>query len=450
MKRINQTYILCGVACLLFAAGQPAVQATVAGADQPAETLTVASERGFTIPPNVQTPIVLKTTRDAVCDLHTADDSDSRFMRLYANAEGYVKVNANLEESQESRVVLDCTSPNGSARRYPLHLVAGFYPTSELPVPRGEVPIPKRSRVQPALTEAEAQYLSDDELTSRGYPPRPDSPDACSSWLQVVTRASIQVDAHTVSQSDISRHTVEAGVTDSSNWSGYVADAKTNRSYASIHGEWNMPEVVTCENDSTTYSAFWIGLDGYYLSELSQEGTEQDCYYIGGSYYTNYFAWSEVLPQQPTEQKITGFTPNWGDYIYATLWIGTSTGKRTNNGSGGYIWIFVNDMTQGVYTQYSVKLASTTYFYGKTVEWIMERPIPPTGGLAELTDYGSATMANAQAITSKGNSKDYSVLPNLVQLWLYNEFFNGPDNNKLSTASDASASTISFKWYNWH
>ena len=35
-----------------------------------AQNAEVAAEKGFTIAPNVQTPIVLKTMADAACDLH--------------------------------------------------------------------------------------------------------------------------------------------------------------------------------------------------------------------------------------------------------------------------------------------------------------------------------------------------------------------------------------------
>jgi hypothetical protein len=254
-------------------------------AAQAAPGMKVAAEKGFTVAPNVSTPIVLKTQPDAVCDLHgEGAGEDTQTMKFYANGEGYVKVHARVrEESQEVRAELDCANAQGSVTRYPLHLRASSSPTSDMPSPRSVMPAAKGSRVQPALSEAEAQQLSDDELMSRGYPPRPDSPDAYASWLQVVTRASIQVDAHPVSRSDISHHLVQAGVTDSYNWSGYVSNASKNRTYSSVHGEWNVPELIFCESGKSTYSAFWIGLDGYYLSELSQEGTEQDCYDIGGS-----------------------------------------------------------------------------------------------------------------------------------------------------------------------
>lgn len=417
---------------------------------QTAPAMKLAAEKSFTIAPDLSTPIVLKTLPDSVCDLHGEGMGASEpTMKFYANGEGYLKIHARIkEEGQEARAELDCTA-KGSITRYPLHLLASTSPTSDMPAPRTTMPTPKGSVVQPALTEVEAQVLPDEELTNRGYPPRPDSPDAYAKWLEIVTRPTTMVDPHLVSRTDAFHHLVQASVTHSYNWSGYVADASKNRTYSSVHGEWNVPDVHACENVSNTYSAFWIGLDGYNLTELNQEGTEQDCYYIGGSYYTNYYAWSELLPNQPTEQQITAFTPNPGDYMYATQWIGNKSGVRTNNGSGGYVWFYMNDMTQGIYAQFPTKL-NTTYFYGKTVEWIMERPGFSGGALAELSDYGSADMLNAQGFTTKGNWVDYSALGNLKRIWLYNEDINGPDNNLLSSASDAGSSTVSFQWHHWH
>jgi len=441
--QLSHRYVMALAGLLLSTVALPATA-------QVASTVKLAPESAFTIGPDVSTPIVLKTQPDAVCTLHGEGAGvNAPGMKSYANGEGYLKIHARIkEESQESRAELDCTA-KGSVTRYPLHLRASDTATDDMPAPRSTMPTPKGSAIQPALTEAEAQQLSDEELTSRGFPPRPDSPDALTSWLQVVTRPSTMVDPHLVSRTDVVHHFAEAGVTHGYNWSGYVADAKKNRSYSSVHGEWNMPTVVACENVSNTFSAFWIGLDGYSLSELSQEGTEQDCYYIGGSYYSNYYAWSEVLPNQPTEKQITAFAPNPGDYMYATVWIGNSSGVRTNNGSGGYVWFYMNDQSQGVYAQFSTKLGST-YFDGKTVEWIMERPGLGGGTLAELSDFGSAEMFNAQGFTTGGKWKNYSVLGNLLQVWLYNAGINGPDNNLLSKATDVGSSTISFTWHNWH
>jgi hypothetical protein len=59
-------------------------------------------------------------------------------------------------------------------------------------------------------------------------------------------------------------------------------------------------------------------------------------------------------------------------------------------------------------------------------------------------------MLNAQGFTTKGKWINYSALGNLLQLWLYNESINGPDNNLLSAADDVGGSTIYYQWNDFH
>jgi hypothetical protein len=60
--------------------------------------------------------------------------------------------------------------------------------------------------------------------------------------------------------------------TQSSNWSGYATDSGT---YTSVSSSWVVPS-VSC-NNGTTYSSFWVGLDGYNSNSVEQTGTESDC-----------------------------------------------------------------------------------------------------------------------------------------------------------------------------
>jgi hypothetical protein len=176
-------------------------------AAQPHSVGKVAAEKGFTVAPNVQTAIVIKVQPDAVCDLRAADVNDPmRSLKLYGNAAGYVKFHANLEQESEDgvRANLDCVGTDGNVARYPLHLRVASSPTDSMPAPRTVVPVPKGSTVLPALTEAEAQQLSSEELIGRGYPRRPDAasdPDVYQSWLKSVSRPSTHLPAHFGGQS---------------------------------------------------------------------------------------------------------------------------------------------------------------------------------------------------------------------------------------------------------
>ena len=274
-----------------------------------AQNAVIAPEQGFTIPPNVQTPVVLQTQPDAACDLHLPGVNDAaQSMRLYANEEGYVRVHLNIQEGsqEDQRVQLDCAA-GGTVTTYPVRLRAAVSATADMPAPQAYVPTPKAARVLPALTEATAQQFSDQYLASLGYPPRPDataSPDRYAKWLDRVSRPVTLLPPHLVSNPNITRRRrgVETGVEantleTTNNWSGQELRYKSN-SYFEIDGDWNVPSVVG-EVGKATYSTMWIGMDGDSNNpldpkagnDLVQVGTEQDYSDLGGGIgAANYYA----------------------------------------------------------------------------------------------------------------------------------------------------------------
>jgi len=420
-------------------------------AAQTIPAMRVAPEKGFTIAPGVSTPIVLRTMSDAACDLRAEGASDEiPALRFYANGEGYIKIHARPdEETLESRVRLDCAA-SGNSIRYPLHLVVSSSPTEDMPAPRSEMPAPRGSQVLRSLTEDETRLLSDEELQNRGYPFRPEAatdPEAYASWLLFVSRPITLLPPHLVSTNIFHHPYVQAGVTTSYNWSGYVGNGPNKRTYDDITGTYTQPELVACSTNNTTYSAFWDGLDGYIgLSDLVQAGTEADCTNSGGTNFFNYQAWEELLPNQPTEQNL-GISPNPADEMNVHVWIGDSSGHVTQNGA--YAWFYVGDVTQSNAAEVSVPLG-TTYFVGKTAEWIMERP-SVSGGFPLLSDYSYAYMNAAAAYKFSTNKwLNYSKLSKLVQLWIYNGSKHGSDNNLLSGATENTASSIYFQWHHYH
>jgi hypothetical protein len=412
----------------------------------------IALEKGFTIPANVQTPIVLQTSPDAACDLHAVGVTDAAHtMRIYANADGYVRVHAMpTQESQpDVRVQLDCTT-GGAVTTYPVHLHAGSSPTADMPAPQTSVPVPQGAQVLPGLTENDAQQLSDQDLITRGYPKRPDavaSPAKYSKWLDLVARPITLLPPHSVSRSDISHApinvNVQNGTDNNANWSGYELQGKAD-SYVWVNGEWNVPSITIGESGNITYSSMWVGLDGNGTSDLVQAGTEQDYVDIALFQFASYSAWTELLPNQPTSQGVS-LSINPGDDIDVGVWVGDS--NTITDFHGGYGWFYLQNKTQGQAVRISTPL-SGTHFGGSEAEWVLERPTV-SGSYAELSCYIIAIMTNAYASPVVGPTIPANPASNL-QLIMYNRDNNHPDNNLLSSSLPGGTETIFFMWHNFH
>jgi hypothetical protein len=409
----------------------------------------VAAEKGFTIPLNAQTPMVLQTQPDAACNLHADGVTDAAHtMRLYANADGYVVVHmgTKYQAQQEVRLQLDCTAAD-KVTTYPLHLRAGSAPTDDMPTPQTSVPTPKGSRILPALTDAAAKQLSDQDLRSQGYPRRPDavaSPDSYKAWLDLVSRPMTQLPPHSVSRSDISHHpsNAEAGTKGSSNWSGYEAQAAKG-SYNSVQGEWNVPTIVFGENGYQTWSSFWVGLDGDGTTDLIQAGTNQNYLEVGSFTAASYYAWTELVPNQATEQEVTGFTVNPGDDIFVQVM------APAGDEPCDFLW----NKTQAKSVAVCTPLGSTQ-FGGSEAEWIMERPClgqcnSSTPQLSELSAYVLGVMTNAYVWPTKSAPIPAGTAAT-VQINMYNSYLGHSDDNLLSIGLPGGPEAILFQWINFH
>jgi len=135
----------------------------------------------------------------------------------------------------------------------------------------------------------------------------------------------------------------------SSNWSGY---AITGGPFRSATARWVVPSVGATSGAS--FSATWVGIDGFNDNNLIQTGTEQD-YYSGRAHY---YAWWEILPAAETVINSIAVQP--GDLMKASL----------KQGTGGSWTISITDVTRSqsftTHHQYSAPLSSA--------EWIQEAP----------------------------------------------------------------------------
>jgi hypothetical protein len=154
----------------------------------------------------------------------------------------------------------------------------------------------------------------------------------------------------------------------SSNWAGYSA---FNGRYTTVSASWRQP-TASCTSQ-TTYSSFWVGLDGYSSSTVEQTGTDADC--SSGS--PVYYAWYEMYPKFPVNLSIA-VRP--GDSM---------SGSVTTDGSGHFTLHVHNGTTGGDFvttqTMKKARLASA--------EAIAEAP-SGSGGVLPLTNFGTASFSS--------------------------------------------------------
>jgi hypothetical protein len=423
-------------------------------------TSQTATPVRLTVAPTASSVVTMKTLPNAACVLHAEGTNDSKHsLKIFADDEGTVRfhVNPSAESEQSARFAVDCTA-EGKSSTFPLELRPSSTPTIDMPAPAVDVAKPRAgAAVRPALTKADALSLSADELIQRGYPVRPDAqeaPKAFATWLKAVTRPATYVSSRQVPHPDITHVKPVSGSNfeTTGNWSGFELRGAAN-SYDLVMGEWYVP-TVHYETNRHVYSAFWIGLDGDGTSDLWQAGTEQeitDIVIFGIHFdFTNYYAWTEFLPPQSTEQVLPNFSVNPGDLMFSEVWVGNA--GQSPSLSGSYAIAFVEDITRNEYTTVYVCRGLTlfgacfnigqTNVGGSEAEWIMERPTVG-GSLPDLANYNYTYMYDAYALKTNGSWMNYDGANN-QQIFMY----NGSD--LLSGAYSSNSSTILFYWFNFH
>ncbi len=450
--------------CIRFSPCVALIGSMLIGAPQGFAQNTAASNSSepvrFTVAPNASSRIIMTTLPQATCVLHPeGDKAAGHSFKTFADDEGKIRfqVSPSAESDQTAQFAVDCTAA-GKTSTFALELRANSVPTADMPAPQAEVRTPQPGDViRPALTKADATNLSSDEIAKRGYPIRPDAkqaPEAFAAWMKAVTKPSRLVDARQVAREEV-RHVKPVKASNyetSGNWSGFELRGSSG-AYDLVEGEWYVPTVYY-ETNAHTYSAYWIGLDGDGTSDLWQAGTEQevqDIDIIGIHFdFYNYYAWTEFLPPQGTEQVLPNFSVAPGDLMFTEVWVGNSGSSPTL--SGLYAIAFVEDVSRGEYTTvyncrgFNLFGACTniaqTNIGGSEAEWIMERPTVG-GSLPDLADYSYSYMYAAYAEKPTGSWITYNGANN-QQIFMY----NGSD--LLSGVYPSGSTTMLFYWFNWH
>jgi hypothetical protein len=168
----------------------------------------------------------------------------------------------------------------------------------------------------------------------------------------------------------------------SSNWGAYASEtsltAPAKGAVNAVNGSWTIP-TVTASTSSQTYSAFWVGIDGYSDSTVEQIGTEQDWTPSG----QNNYVWFEMYPHG--SYIINGFPISAGDQFSASV---------KYSGSGLFTLTIANVTKNVSYTVPSSYTRSKTA-QRSSAEWIVEAPY--SGGVLPLANFGTAQFTNCTA-----------------------------------------------------
>jgi len=412
-----------------------------------------------TIPPGIQSPIAVKTKPMATCVVRTADGGEpSGMARFFADERGAARFFVRPNDGTESttRLAVHCESPEGNTDQT-VELRASKTPSSEYPTPPA-LPSPE-GKARRALTKDEAANMSDEELIKNGYPLPPDerlSPNEYDIWLRDVTTQRIVVNPGLF----VNRYTrhdygnTRNGPSTSNNWSG-VELRGASGPFAWVSAWWTVP-TVTGESKTQTNSSTWVGIDGDGTTDLAQAGTEQDAFGTGNATVTTYRAWTELLPNQPTESVLTGIAINPGDQVFTEVWIGPAGGSPSLT-KPFFMVVCMMNLTSSGGACFNYTPVGSTIIGGSEAEWIMERPGQCDGNgnnctLSDLANFGNATVFTTNVLARRSNSGRHQGYVGCCGSgsFLINMTSDGTATGTTLDTTNTTGGTINFVWSAFH
>jgi hypothetical protein len=217
------------------------------------------------------------------------------------------------------------------------------------------------------------------------------------------------------------------------NWSGYAVTGSSG-SVTQASGSWNVSS-VNCSGAGTTYSAEWVGIDGYPTTNptVEQDGTDSDC--SGGT--ASYYAWYEMYGDSSLnggdsiELSKSTYPVSAGDSMTATISVsGDMWTLSLTDGSKG--WNFE--------TSPAITFSEATE---TSAEWVVERPSVGSG-LTVLSNFGTSGFSGATATIGgqSGSIAHFSGVP------LEMESTNGSTLLALPSALGLDGASFSDTFYN--
>jgi hypothetical protein len=172
------------------------------------------------------------------------------------------------------------------------------------------------------------------------------------------------------------------------NWAGY---ASYNHTFSDVKGTWTQPTADCSATNRSTYSSFWVGLDGYNSNSVEQIGTDADCSHGRASYY----AWYEMYPAPSVSIANFPITPGTA-YTAEVKYTGSDSFTLTLTGGG-----------HSFSTTQTLRNAPRS-----SAEWIAEAPSLCAGGchITPLTDFGRVDFTGASADAAAIDSWGYDAL----------------------------------------
>lgn len=371
------------------------------------------------VPPEVETLVPIQVPPESVCYLSHPSVSDHR-LQLDADDQGMIRFHAKARSGAEPiELELRVIQGNGQETMHTVSLSGDALHGRSAATHSGD-PRPELRKVRPPL-EGDSMALSNQELVTRGYPPRPDpakAPGHYERWLRNVSQ-QFSVGSRRVVHPDVSfarQSTADEARRDlppilgsptlplpppivgamfssnSNTWSGAVLTQPVSQ-FDFITAEWIVPRVYT-EANTPPYSAVakWVGLDNS-GTDLFQAGTDSECFVISPSFgqppawtITNYWIWIQTLPFYPWAAPIP-VSP--GDTVSVDIFLADQNGMTwfRDGENGGLtaadnnVWFMLYNETQHnsywgtlpTAPYYADGKASTGYT-GTSAEFILERP----------------------------------------------------------------------------
>ncbi|MGD0284671.1 MAG: G1 family glutamic endopeptidase [Candidatus Saccharimonadales bacterium] len=180
----------------------------------------------------------------------------------------------------------------------------------------------------------------------------------------------------------------------SENWSGYAVTG-SNNTYTSVTSSWLQP-ILICTPNNNSYSADWVGLDGYNDQTVEQIGTEANC--INGQ--AQYYTWYEMYPQNPFE-TLTRLNVAPGNEVSATVTYNNPPVSHLKNhqhgmlGNGTFTLAITNVTTGSTYSTTQTPFLTVNR---SSAEVIAEAPY--SNGILPLAEFGIINFNTSEANSS--------------------------------------------------